>query len=230
MVDPDREHRQRSSESPPSSIALRSVWTGLILSLVMLALAPLVVADSYSVVEDTLSESGAQGVDGAWVLRTGALLAAVSVLAMTTMARWGGPARVAIRVYALGLVGLVVFPEAPWDGGSHDVTIAYLHTVSGVVGATAFIFGVVLVSLSRPSEQRGARAFDWLVVAAVALIPQVMLVAAGDGLLQRAMVGLGYIWLLTELAGISERPDVTRKPAGWDREVLPWAGDRTGTD
>lgn len=202
----------------------------MFLSFVMLALAPLVVADSYSVVEDTLSESGAQGVDGAWVLRTGVLLAAVSVLAMTTMARWGAMARIAIRVYALGLVGLAVFPEAPWDGGAFDETIAYLHTLSGVVGAAAFVVGVTLVSLARPSAHSSRRFFDWMVVAAVALIPLVMLVTAGDGLLQRVMVGSGYIWLFTELARIRGRPRVTRKSAGWDREVLPWAGDPTGTD
>lgn len=171
---------------------------GLVLSALMLAAAPLAVADSYSVIEDTLSESGGQGVDGAWVLRAGVLVAAVSVLLMTSLvpSPWPRRARAFLRIYGFALVCLAVFQESAWDGRSADLFVAKLHTVSGVVAAVSFILGVFVVSLSR--RHPGGRIFDWVVIIAVALVPQIMLLTGGDGLLQRTMVALGYAWLFIE--------------------------------
>lgn len=226
----ESEHRLRSLRSPSVTVLATWSWGGLILSFVMLALAPIAVADSYSVVENTLSESGGQGVDGAWVLRTGVLLAAVSVFIMSTIARWGRVARGALRVYALALVSLAVFPESPWYGAAYDGTVAYLHTVSGVVGAISFIIGVAAVSLSSAQRQRAAKVLDWLVVISVALIPQLMLLTIAEGLLQRLMVALGFVWLFTEASRISPRSGSVAKPTEVARIDIRWAGDRARTD
>ncbi|MGD2043267.1 MAG: DUF998 domain-containing protein [Acidimicrobiia bacterium] len=227
MAVAETEHRLRSPRSLSGVDLARLSWAGLILSVLMLAFAPLLVADSYSLIENTLSESGGQGVDGAWMLRTGVLLAAFAVFIMTTISpHWGKTARIALRIYVLGLVALAVFPESPWDGGAYDGTVAYLHTVSGVVGAASFIVGVMTVSNSRPSRQRGARAFDWMVVLSVALVPQLMLATTGDGLLQRTMVALGYAWLFVEAARISERLGIAEKPTEATRGDIRWTGDR----
>lgn len=230
MAIAESERRLRSLRSPSESVLAWSSRAGLISSFLMLALAPIVVADSYSVVENTLSESGGQGVDGAWVLRTGVVLAAGSVLIMTTISNWGTTARISGRVYALALISLAVFPESPWDGGAHDRTVAYLHTVSGVIGAASFIIGVLAISLSRPSHRRGARAFDWLVATSVALIPQVMLLTGSDGLLQRLMVALGYVWLFAEALRLPTQPGQKRNPDDAVRIDLRWGGDRPRPD
>jgi len=179
--------------------------TALILSLSMLVLAPLFVSDSYSIIEHTLSESGAQGIEGAWVFRTGVALAALSVLVMSLSAQqtWTSAAIRWLRMYAVALLMLTMFPEAPLDGGAHDETVAMLHTAFAVVGAVSFILGVVTVSGTRPRQAIRARVFDWLVVAAVALLPQIMVLVRVDGLLQRIMVAFGYVWLLAESSRIA---------------------------
>lgn len=194
--------RLRLTGWPTRSALVRMSRGGLALSALMLAAAPLAVADSYSVVENTLSESGGQGVGGAWVFRAGVLVAAASVLVMTSVpSPWASRARAAMRIYAFALVLLVVWPESAWDGRSADLVVAKLHTVSGVIGAVAFMLGVLVVSHGR--QHLRARVFDWVVVAAVALVPQVMLLTVADGLWQRLMVALGYAWLLIESLRIS---------------------------
>lgn len=186
----------------PDRIGLVALhWSRVVLfvSMVMLATAPLFISDSYSPVEHTISESGAQGVPGAWIQRTGVVLAACAVLVMTLNAGpvWSRTARRWIRVYALALVLLAVFPESPWNGGPHDVVVATVHTVAGVCAAVAFIVGIVGVSLSS-QRPRWARSYDLLMVGAVILVPQLMLLWPFDGVLQRAMVALGYGWLFLE--------------------------------
>lgn len=177
-------------------VLIRLARTGLIVSFVLLAAAPLVIPDSYSITQHTLSESGAQGIAGAWAFRSGVLLASISVIALISVSAplWPRSARRWLLVYAVAVGLLAVFPEEPWNGGPHDATVAFLHTVSGVIGAVAFIIGVFLVARNRPP----APALDWLVIAVVALVPQLMLLVEVDGLLQRGMVAIGYSWLLVE--------------------------------
>lgn len=176
---------------------IRWCQVGLSVGLMMLATAPLFVADTYSIVENTLSESGGQGVDGAWVFRTGVLMTALSVSVLSTRAEmlWGQRGTFWLRMYALGLVFLAVFPESPWYRGDYDEIVAGLHTVSGVMGAVSFMLGVASVSAQRV---RGARikVFDWSAIVVVGLTPHVMLLVDFSGLLQRSMVLLGYTWLI----------------------------------
>ena len=178
---------------------------GLVVSILFLGAAPMMVAESYSVAHNTLSESGAQGVDGAWVLRVGILLTAGSVLLLSVAAgsRWLPRVKWWIRIYATALILLAAFSEAPWDGSPHDEMVASLHTVFGIAGAIAFIVGAAALATSRPRAERLARGFDWLVIAVIALIPQVMHLSELDGLLQRTMVILGYLWLLVEASRLA---------------------------
>ena len=206
----------RHWNNPPGPLDVRDVFVwarlGLIVSVLILAMAPLAVDDSYSILSHTLSESGGQGVEGSWVFRTGVVMTAVSVFLLTTVAKgvWSSAARRLLHVYSIALVGLVVFPESSWDGSTQDATVARLHTVAGVVGAVAFILAVVAIARSRPGESPSMRVFDWVVVGAVALIPQLMLMAPADGVLQRLMVALGYAWLFAETAALGSRLNLQR--------------------
>jgi hypothetical protein len=179
--------------------AIQASRAVLLVSLVMLAVAPLFIPDTYSPIEHTISESGAQGIPGAWVERFGVFLAACAVLVMTFYPgpTWSRAAQHWLRVYSFAVVMLAVFPESPWDGGTHDETIARMHTVMGVAGAVSFVMGVVVVSSSRQRSRR-ARRYDALVVVAVVLVPQLMLLGPLDGILQRLMVAVGYGWLFLE--------------------------------
>lgn len=215
----------------PSETAIRRPrWAGALLagllgSLLLLALAPLFVADTYSIIQNTLSESGGQGVEGAWVQRAGVVLAAATVFVMTSVAgsAWPRPAVAWLRAYVLALMMLVAFPEAPWDGGAHDETVAILHTAAAVCGAVSFIAGVVTISLSRPSGQLARRLLDWLVVLSIAVIPQIMLMTSIPGLWQRVMVAIGYGWLFAELGRIGA-PVQSRRNADLGDQNSPALG------
>lgn len=201
----------------------------LVLGLLMLATAPLFVADSYSIVEQTLSESGGQGVDGAWVFRLGVLLTSLAVSVLSTRAEtlWGHQGAFWLRMYAVSLVFLAVFPESPWYGDDYNAIVAGLHTLSGVLTAASFILGVAAVSSRREGAPR-AKAFDWLVMATVGLMPQLMLLVDFGGLLQRSMVLLGYVWLIGQSIRVARHlrsfPTRPRNAAGASSTGSPRVG------
>jgi hypothetical protein len=188
----------------PNGHLARAATIVLALSALALASTPLMVGGSYSILDHTLSESGGQEVDGAWLFRTGVVLASAGVFMLTYAAGevWPVVSRWLLRVYSLALLGAVWFSESPWDGRPFDETEAFLHTVFTVSAATAFIIGILAVCRLRPRGHRMAKVFDWLVVLAIALLPQVSLITEGDGAMQRVLVVLGYSWLFIEAARI----------------------------
>lgn len=190
------------SQMSPNSGLARGVVIVLALSAGALATTPLLVAGSYSIIDHTLSESGGQGVAGAWLFRTGVVLASIGVFILTYAAGelWPPVSKWLLRLYALALLGAAWFSESPWDGRPYDESEAFLHTVFTVSAGSAFILGVLAVSRER--TRRWAIAFDWLVVLSIALLPQVMLITELDGVLQRFLVVLGYSWLFLESARI----------------------------
>ena len=185
-------------------VVVRFARAGLVFSILLLSLAPLTVADDYSVLHNTMSEAGGQGVDGAWLQRTGVVVTSLSVLTLAAFAQpvWERGVRVWLRVYALALLGLVIFPESPWDGSIHNETVALAHTAAGVIAVTGFVLGAWQASRGRATDVR-SRAFDWLVIVAMLVLPQLMLITSYQGLLQRLLVGLGYVWLFVEIGRIT---------------------------
>lgn len=69
-------------------------------SVACVAIAPALMPDSYSIVEHSISESAAQGVEDVWLARTGLLLFGLAVLvsAGLTGSRWGVWGRVVHRI------------------------------------------------------------------------------------------------------------------------------------
>ncbi len=214
----DTDDRGQSVVQGQTSALSHATWATriLFLSVLLLAVAPVFVATSYSILEHTISESGGQGVEHGWIMRAGTLLTAVAVFLLAESARpfWPFSGRLWMRMYALGLVFLVAFPESPWDGGSHNLTVAGLHTVAGVLSAASFILGAAAISRTRNRDRR-VRMFDWIVIAAIAITPQIMLVVVEiDGLLQRSMVLLGYLWLLLESIRVADQLRFSGERAG----------------
>ena len=188
----------------PHTVA-RVARVGLGISVLMLAGAATVAGDGYSVVTHTISESGAQGSSNPWVMRGGILLTSLSVLALTNISlQWNRRARHWLRTYAVSLVLLAFLPESPWTGAAHNETVATLHTVAGVTATVAFVIGALAVWTTRAPTARFARILDWVVIASVVVIPQLMLMVTYDGLLQRVAVGVGFFWLFVEATRVVE--------------------------
>ena len=136
------------------------------------------------------------------------ILAAAAVVVMTSAgSRWTPTAKRWFRLYGLGLILAVTFSEAPWDGRPYDQTVAFLHTVFIFIAGISFTLGVISVSWSRPTQARSAIFFDRAMVCAMAVIPLLMMVAVDqEGLLQRFLVLMGYLWLLGESLRIDRGP------------------------
>jgi hypothetical protein len=181
-------------------------WVGVLAclgaSVVSLATAPLLLPDSYSPITDTTSESAAQAVDAAWLARLGLLLFGLGVIWLATLSvkRWGRWGTATHIGFGAAMTATATFASKSWLVDAPYVwSEDFLHSVaSGLVGIS-FILGVLAVQFRRRQDQVGARIFD---LSALAIAMGVSL-AIGfwgniDGLLQRVMFLVAYIWYASE--------------------------------
>ncbi len=195
------------------------VLAGLGLSAVALAIAPLLMPPSYSWVANTTSESAAQGTEGAWLARLGFLLFGLSVVGLAVTARaWWGPWAAGLH-FAFGalLTATAAFATRPWTGAPFDATEDALHSATATAMGFAFAFGVVAAAIRRGRlggagghgvrlgrlggggghgvRHVAARVADVTAVAASFALPLAMsALPAVDGVLQRLMFVIAYVW------------------------------------
>ncbi len=172
------------------------------------ALAPLLMPESYSIIEHSISESAAQRVEGVWLARAGLLLFGLGVLALSSAAgdRWGPWGRIAHRGYGVAIISTAVFAHMPWEDVPYDEFEDLLHSIGSFVVGLSFVVGVVFVGIERRRPSRSARVFDGIAVTASVVIPIVMFSLDGyAGLVQRLMFLIAYGWYGSE-AWRSVRP------------------------
>jgi Protein of unknown function (DUF998) len=193
------------------SAAVLAIWLWC-LSMLAVGFAPLLMPDSYSWVEHTISESAGQGVQGAWMARSGLYLAALAMLTLAGVAgeRWGFWGRSALRLYAFGLIAAAIFSRAPWTDVPYDHFEGYLHTISVFWAGVGFALGVLLVRGRRGPGPRWVRASDLTVFLITLVVPVLMLIFRDqEGLLQRFLALAGYIWVIAEATRVGRnRPAV----------------------
>ena len=198
------------SSSPAIGLA---ALVGLAASVGALTLAPLALDPSYDWVRHTTSESGAQGADGAWVARTGFALLGLSVLAVAARAadRWGQPGVTFHRVFGVGMVAVAVWSIRSWDPAvAFDPMEDTLHSIGATVVGFAFAVGVASVSVRLRMAGAGWRILDVVAVVASVVLPLAMAASPEiDGVLQRILFGLAYLWFAREAlndGGFGQRP------------------------
>lgn len=173
----------------------------LLLSAVCVAVAPYLMPESYSVVENAISASGGQGIDAAWVARTGFLLLgfAVLLLSIVRSSQWGFWGRLVMRIYGISMIAAAAYAHKPWLDVPFDQFEDLLHSVAATTVGAAFTIGVLLVTARRGPNAGWVRAFDLLAVAAAVIIPVTMFnVTDVEGLVQRIMFVIGYLWFGAE--------------------------------
>lgn len=188
------------------------VLVGLGASAMMLALAPLLMPDDYSWLSKTTSESAAQGVEGAWLGRSGFAVFGLSVLLLTGVRRrvWG------VAAAFHGAFGVFMFAAAMFSTRSWDPAAGYnraedvLHSVAATAMGFAFAGGVVAMLLrARFTKQRRPWSLDAAAILASFLLPLAMSALPDlDGALQRVMFAVAYTWFAAE--AIRTRPAVPR--------------------
>lgn len=185
-----------------SRVAHVAVLVGLATSFTALAVAPAVMPADYSWVSQTTSESAAQGLKGAWVARLGFLVLGLSVifLAVLNRDRWGALATGMHAAFGALMCATAAFSHRPWQPDArYDQVEDLLHSVSATSMGIAFGIGVAAAALAQGTDRRW-RLPDYLAVAAVALPLGMVALPGGQGLIQRLMFSIAYMWYAIEAA------------------------------
>ena len=185
------------------------IVVSLLASAICLAVAPLVLPDGYSVMEHTTSEAAAQATEGAWLARSGFLLFGLSVLFLSISKRgWPPTSRVLHGTFGLLMIAAGVYSHRPFiEGVDFDLVEDLFHSVAATGMGFAFALGVLVVGWRRIPRWRLA---DAIALAAAIAIPIAMMSTSGaDGLLQRGMFVIAYLWYGAELIDL-------RRPSAFD--------------
>lgn len=173
-------------------------------SVMALLIAPVLMPESYDWIVHTTSESGAQGIEGAWLARSGFVLYGIAVLLLVAIKKdWNPSARFIHTIFGFSMIGNAVFSSRPWLAElPYDVLEDTLHSwMSGLVG-TAFTVGVLGVFLQRRKTDWFSRSVDSIAILTSIIITLIMF---GDGegfagLVQRIMFSVSYLWYAKEVA------------------------------
>jgi hypothetical protein len=195
-----RMHDESEASSP---LVVLGALTGFAVSAVALGLAPLLMPDDYSWVARTTSESAAQGVSGAWLARSGLLLFGLSVIAVAQLRarEWPPIARWLHVGFGSLLTATAAFSTRPWRADTpFDRTEDALHSVAATAMGFAFALGVAAVLVLRPRDGGTIRQVigGAAVLAAVALPAAMWMWPDAQGVLQRSMFLIAYLWCITE--------------------------------
>lgn len=189
----------RSNELPrtmPGVIGL------LLLSAVALGVAPLFMPSSYSSLANTTSESAAQGVEYAWVARLGFLAFGLAVLWLAAALRhsWARGVQWLHMAFGVLMIATAAFSHRSWVvGAQFDPVEDALHSFTATAMGFAFSFGVLARLLQRGRQGEPGRAFDAVALVAATVIPLLMARFAGlDGVIQRLMFFVAYLWYARE--------------------------------
>lgn len=156
----------------------------------------------YSWLSNTTSESAAQGIDGAWLARSGFLAFGFAVLLLASSLRkvWPRASVWLHSIFGVLIIATAAFSTRSWvTGADFDKAEDVLHSVAATAMGFAFTFGVLARLLKRGKGAVLAQAFDAVAIAAAMGLPLMMvLVPARDGLLQRLMFLVAYLWYGSE--------------------------------
>ena len=179
-------------------------WSGigicllLALSLGVLLLAPALMPEGYTWRFHTTSEAAAQGLQGAWLMRSGFLLFGFSVLWLTQACRprWSCTVTWMHMAFGVLMISTAAFSHQPFiDGVPFDAIEDLLHSITATLMGFAFSFGVLARFLLRSKKRSAAGLLDLVAVVAAMVFP--LLMAAQPtlaGLFQRLMFFTAYAW------------------------------------
>lgn len=197
---------------------------GMVMSASLLALAPLFLADSYSVLAHTTSESAAQGVPWAWIARSGLALFGMSAILMAVgpTPRWRPLARWCFALFGLFLTLSAVASSRSWiEDAPFDQLEDAVHSFAATGMGFAFAAGVLATALDRTVSSRAKLLPVHIVALSASVAIPLAMTAVPEiaGLLQRGMFLIAYAWFFSQLTlRMQQQTD-----AGTDLSV-PWNG------
>jgi hypothetical protein len=182
----------------------------LVLSALLLTVAPLAMPAGYSWRIHSISESAAQGLPFAWIARLGFVLYGLAVLKLSwgmkncwsLVTRWLG------FVFAFSLFGAALFSHRPWlPEVPADPREDLLHSIAASGMGTAFCIGVAWRLFTRERVDRIGRVFDTVALLVAICVSIFLGISTGcDGLAQRLMFIFGYLWFAREAGNLGGEP------------------------
>lgn len=167
-------------------------------SIACLMIAPLALPDGYSVVEHTTSEAAAQATEGAWLARSGFLLFGLGVFCLSIVKRdWPMSVRYLHGLFGVAMIATAVYSHRPaLDDIDYDRVEDMLHSVAATGMGFIFAAGVLVAGWRRIPRWR---VLDVVALLSAIVIPIAMATTDGaDGLWQRGMFLVAYVWFAIE--------------------------------
>ncbi|MCB1517083.1 MAG: DUF998 domain-containing protein [Hyphomicrobiaceae bacterium] len=182
---------------PSFSLAL----AGIVIMLLAMLVGPFFSAPEFMWITHTTSEQAAQGLAGAWIMRTGfvafgagTLLAAFLDRHRRVYVRW------ALMLFGFGLIAAAIWSNAPITANvPADMGEDWLHSAASWVVGMAFI----LACLARLFAPGGSKSDSvaWIGLLVAILIPLLMnLFPDQRGLFQRLMFLTSFVFVVREFA------------------------------
>jgi len=186
----------------PDRLQSKIIVASFIVSATSLFLAPPLMPEPYSWITHTISESAAQGVDGAWLARFGFTMFGLAVIWLATVERhrWGRLGSAVHGAFGVSMFAIALFSHRPFqEDVPFDVVEDTVHSAAATAVGFAFAFGVLAVALRLRHAGGGVRFRDVVALMASVVIPMGMTVWPElAGLLQRGMFLIAYVWYLSE--------------------------------
>lgn len=158
----------------------------------------MIMPTDYSWTAHFVSESAAQGVEGAWLARLGFFLFGMGVLWLAPKQRgeWGRWATRFHRSFGVFMIAAAVFSTRPWDPRMpYDPTEDLLHSIAATGLGFSFTFGVVAIVIRRMNDELPVRWFDGVAIAAMIALPLGIVIWTDlAGGLQRLIFIVAYVW------------------------------------
>jgi len=159
--------------------------------------------ETYSWISHSISESAAQGVDGAWLARLGLSIFGFAVIWLSGLEsdHWGRWGTLSHAVFGVSMLAVALFSHRPFqDSLPFNAVEDTFHSVAATTVGFAFALGVFAVAWRRHQAEGGVvPGLDVAALVASVAVPLGMgLWPDVTGLLQRVMFLIAYIWYMNE--------------------------------
>lgn len=187
-----------SRSTPLTTLALIAIAAGLL----GLGLAPLAMPPSYNWIVNSISESGAQQLPGAWVARGGFLLFGLGIV-LTAVVRarvWQVLATSFLAAFGVLMISCAAFSTHQWDAAApFDPTESLLHSAAATLMGFCYGIGVLIVAILDRTMSVAHRVLSYVAVASSVVLPiSVGLLPFVGGVLQRLMFAIAFVWFTVE--------------------------------
>lgn len=169
-------------------------------------LAPLAMPFDYSWVSNSISESGAQQLTGAWITRLGFLSFGLGVIltALVNWSTWKSAGAWLLSGFGFLMLTVAAFSTKQWDlSVSFNELENTLHSVSASVMGFFYGIGVLLVILAEKNASLVVKLLGWAAVITSISMPILAGVVPGfGGVFQRLMFAIAIAWFIVQVVRV----------------------------